>query len=114
MENYVLPASAVGIHPRVTAKKGCHAPLHRDTPSYWLVDSRNDAEQRALAGAVPSQQREPVAALEREIHAIQCLNDDVIGSVVPDAAPGAQGKDLFFQGTRTRVKDGEIHRHVGQ
>jgi hypothetical protein len=96
VQNNILAAGAVWIHPRIAAKESGNASFHGDTPLYWLVDSGYDAEQRALASTVASQQRQPITALEGEVHAIQRLNDDMIRAVMPDAAAGAKSKHPFL------------------
>ena len=97
----VLSGSIPGFPPRRAATR----PLHRDAPSGWLVDPRHDAEQRAFAGAIPAQQREPIATLERQVHRIQCLHHNVVCRIATNATARAECNDLFFQGSRAGVED---------
>ena len=82
----VLSGSIPGLPPRRAATR----PSHCDASPGWLIDPRHDAEQRAFAGTIPAQQREPIATLERQVYRIQCLHHNVVCRIATNTAARAE------------------------
>src|SRR6185295_17883865 len=98
VEHDVLPAGELRMEPRAELEDRGDLALDLDAPSGRRGDAGEDLEQSALAGAVLADDREALAAREREAHAIERPER-------PMPRPSAQRLDEAVPGPRVDPVD---------
>src|SRR5512132_2844537 len=116
----VLAAGELGIDAEAAAEQRCGLANDLDPAGLWDINACEHAQERALAGAVPPDETDTRAMLDREIDAVEradrdpmaCVSADTSGRVAPHAAAGDHRHGAPLQRAAARVVDGEADGDV--
>src|SRR5699024_9269517 len=107
----VLVARDLGVHAHAEVEHGRHAAADPGGAAGGLVDAGQQPQQRGLAGSVVPDEADAVPLLKGQGDVLEGFDDDDVGRVPPDRAPGGT-EDRLLEGARLGVEDREVHARV--